>query len=1045
LEGISYVVITFEIGTPMDAALNDVRAKVDKIIKDLPKDIDKPSIDKLDTTSEPILDLSLESPDYNSQELRDLIDNVLKDRFARIPGVSQVSVTGGDVREIHVRFKKDQLLKYELGIVDLTRALNASTLNISSGHIVDGNKEYAVRVLGEFTNVNQIRNLMISKRDPKNPLAKPIPVRLSDIADVHDTIAEPRSKGRLNGHPSINLYIRKTTEGNAVEISKRVDEVIKEIKNEYNVRTTKTYDDAEKIEEGLFDLNVAIMFGILLVAIVVYVFLHNFRGTLIVCVAIPVTIFASFIAMKLFGFTINNLSMLALSLSIGVLVDDAIVVLENIYRHLKLGEEPLTAAINGRSEIGLAAIAITLADVVVFLPIGFMGGIVGEFFRPLGIVYSVVVLLSLLVSFTLTPMMASRWYRSGENFEEPKGRFARAFENGFHKFEHFYRNILEWALRHRWFVFITGFGVLVAVFVMLAGSSAPNLFGAFGVGTNMFIVCALLGILVWFINILRGYCKSRFIFNGMFYGLGFVVVALLGFLYAQWKNEELFKFAFFPPSDSGRVKISIELAPGSSLEASDKIVKQVEQIVAKHPDVEYIVSSIGAEAGGTFQSLDIGTNLSSVTATLYPKKSLLDVFLPPKHEERLRTRPDTSVAADITESIGKIPGADITVAAVDPYGIGAAIQMSFLSDNRELLTKTVNTVKNKLRDGAIAGVINPETSTKGGKPEMRALPDKMRLADVGVTTSELANAVSNFYEGNKNTKYRVSGREYNIRTLLAYEERDKPSIFKQLPVVFSQGQPIFISSVADFERAIGPDKIERRDRTEEIRISADLLPGYAAGTVQEQINRWLEKEKLIPKGVTMKPLGQADIQAQESGYLFSALILGLTLVYMLLASLYNNLLYPFIIQLAQPQAMVGALLALILVNKTLNIVGFIGIITLVGLVGKNAILLVDYTNTLRGRGLSRHDALVQAGQTRLRPIMMTTLALIFGLLPVALAIGRGSEFRETLGIVIIGGMTLSTILTLVVIPCSYTIVDDISNSIGGFLRRSLHREQENSI
>jgi HAE1 family hydrophobic/amphiphilic exporter-1 len=357
-----------------------------------------------------------------------------------------------------------------------------------------------------------------------------------------------------------------------------------------------------------------------------------------------------------------------------------------------------------------------------------------------------------------------------------------------------------------------------------------------------------------------------------------------------------------------------------------------------------------------------------------------------------------------------------------------------------VLVRTVDAIRRGLENGAIEGVINPDISSKPGKPELRALPDRTRLADANLTVADIANTMRILYEGNDDTKYRVAGREYDIRVMMDYVDRDNPDIVGKLPVSFYQGNPIFLSEVAEIVPGIGVDKLDRRDRADEVRLTADLLPGYSAGNVQTQIDDWLEKENLVPEGVKIKPLGQADVQAREGGYLFGALGIGLLLVYMLLASLYDNLLYPFIIQLAQPQAMVGALLALMISDKTLNIVGFIGIITLVGLVGKNAILLVDYTNTLRARGKSRREAILEAGPTRLRPIMMTTLALILGVLPVALAIGRGSEFRETIGITIIGGISLSTILTLVVIPCSYTIFDDVSRSFSR--RRGIKLEDE---
>jgi HAE1 family hydrophobic/amphiphilic exporter-1 len=360
--------------------------------------------------------------------------------------------------------------------------------------------------------------------------------------------------------------------------------------------------------------------------------------------------------------------------------------------------------------------------------------------------------------------------------------------------------------------------------------------------------------------------------------------------------------------------------------------------------------------------------------------------------------------------------------------------MSFSGNNREELIEVVSKLKRGLKAGAVPGVINPDLSSKPGKPELRAEPDRTRLADAGLTVADLASALRIAYTGDDTVKYREAGREYSIRTMLDLEDRNDPNILSELPIRFRQGEPIYVDGVARLRPGTSTDKIERRNRAEEVRLTADLLPGFAAGTTQAAIDSWIAREKLVPSSITIKPLGQAESQAREQQALGGALLLGLVLVYMVLASLYNSLLSPFIIQLAQPQAFVGALLGLMILNKEFSLIGFIGLLTLIGLVGKNAILLVDYTNTLRSRGRERLDAILEAGPTRLRPIMMTSLALVIGLLPVALAIGRGSEFRETLGIVIIGGVTLSTILTLVVIPCSYTIFDDWSQWLGRIRR-----------
>ncbi|MBL8048502.1 MAG: efflux RND transporter permease subunit [Chthonomonas sp.] len=1037
-EGISLVTLNFNIGTDMDAALNDVRAKVDTVIPNLPEAALRPTVSKVDAGSSAVLTLGVKSKTLSTQELRDLIDDKIKDRFGQIPGVAAATVSGGDVREIQILLRKDALLAYKVGITEVTNAIRSATLNIPSGRVENNGQELTVRMQGEFATVDEIRDMRLKVNDPSSQTGEGQVVRLGDLAEVKDTVEERRGWSRLDGNDSVVITIQKIKEGNAIEIAKGALALTEQLQNAFPVEFVVTQNVATRISESLFDLQLTLVIGILLVTMIVYLFLHDWRGTLIVALAIPICLMATFPVMQLFGFTLNNMSLLALSLAIGVLVDDAIVVLENIYRHLKMGEEPVEAAINGRAEIGLAALAITFADVVVFIPVATMGGIVGQFFRPLGIGFVVAVLLSLFVSFTVTPMLASRWYRKGEDVEHPKGRFAQAFERTFTKFENVYRRALEWSLQHRWFVFISGFVVLIGLFMFIGGGFAPDKKAAIAAvtqGPMMMIV--QIGVVAFIINLIR---LRRPVWNNLIGIAGFSVflifMALAGNWYAKdYKKGNIFNFEFAPTSDAGQVTASIELPPGASLAETEKVVAQVEQVVMKHPDVKYTIGRVGTRGGGAFEAGSVGTNLGAVQATLFEKRALLDsVMFWVKHKERLRTKTDVSVSADLMEATGKIPGATVRYSTVSGFGFGAPIQMSFSGDDRAELTRVTDKIREGLAAGAIKGVISPQTSGRAGKPEIRAIPDRTRMADFGVTPAEVASSMRTLYEGDDNARFRVLGKEYKIRVQMSPEDRNNPEIIAQAPVRFVRGTPVFVSDVTTLTRGRAPDKIERRNRAEEIRVETNLLPGFAAGSVQSEIDAWLKKENLVPASIRQQNLGQADAQSREMGYLLGALGIGFLLVYLLLASLYNNLLYPLIIQLAQPQALVGALLALVLTDKAMNIVSFIGIITLVGLVGKNAILLVDYTNTLRERGKNRHDALVEAGPTRLRPIMMTSMAVVLGMLPVALAVGRGSEFRETLGITIIGGITLSTILTLLVIPCSYTILDDLSEGIGKVTR-----------
>ena len=1055
-EGSSVVVVQFELGINENVALDDVRSKVDTILNTLPKDADKPTVSKQDNSSQPVLYLAINSKTLDSRDLRTLMDDKLADRFAQIQGVASATVQGGDIREIQVQLQRDRLLQYGLGINDVRNAVAGASINAPAGRIVEGAREYTVRVNAQYVTAKEVADTVLAINDPKAFLSKPRTVRLGDIAKVVDTIEERTSYARLNGRDTIIMAIQKTREGNAVEITKAADAQIEAIQKEYKeagLTIIKTLETAKDITHSLEDLNSTLFFSILLVSGIVYLFLHDLRGTLIVALAIPACLFTTFIALKLLGFTINNMTMLSLTLAVGVLVDDAIVVLENVYRHLKLGEDPREAALNGRGEIGLAALAITAADVVVFLPIAFMGGIVGQFFKPLALGYVSAVLASLFISFTLTPLLAARWYRAGEDIEHPKGRFAQAFERGFARLENVYRRALEWALNHRWFVFIAGNSVLLAIISFIAGSftpasapkGAPAVAGTFGVagafkgGMPLFMMAIFVGVIVLVVNAVRGRFRLKYLLSAAAFGLVFPLASVGGFAFAQWKAGPVFKFGFLPDTDPTSVQASIELPAGSSLSETAKIVKEVEGIFGKDPDVKYVQSNVGTQATGAGGASNNGSNYGIVQAVLYDKAAPAD-RLPWAHaKEKLRFVSGNSVTARLTRNVGKIAGAKVNVSAAGGFNFGSAIQISLTGDDRALLTQTANNIRKWLAAGNVQGVVNADISSKPGKLELRAVPDRLALADQGVSVADFAGAVRTLYQGDENTKLRTGGREYAVRVMMNLEDRNDPANLANVPIAFRQGSPIYLGSVSKIEEAPGYSKITRNQRSEQIAVTADILPGYANGSVVAQVTSGIEKAKLIPEGVKSKPLGQADAQAREGVFLGSAFIIGIVLVYMLLASLYDNLLYPFIIQIAQPQAFVGALLAVVLTDKSVNLIAIIGLVTLTGLVAKNAILLVDYTNTLRDRGRNRHDALVEAGPTRLRPIMMTTVALILGMLPVALALGRGSEFRETIGITIIGGMSLSTVLTLLVIPCSYTIFDDLSNGIGAVWKRVFSR------
>lgn len=1031
-EGASIVVAEFEIGTNTDRALNDVTANVEAITAQLPREAEKPVVSKLNIAAFPILVVAVESEKLGPLELRDLIDERVADRLTRIPGVAQVTVSGGQQREIRIALDVQRLMSLGLGVLDVVSALQSATMDVPGGRITEGERESAVRLKGQFQSVGDIRNLVIPITDRQNPNNPPAIIPLSAFADITDGPAERTEITRVNGKESVTISIQKTREGNTVEITERVQEALRELSTTYPIHFTITQSSATRVRESLLDLQSALIIGIILVVIIIYAFLHNFRGTLIVSLAIPTCLFAAFAAVHALGFTLNTMTMLGLSLAIGILVDDAIVVLENIYRHLTLGEPPKEAALNGRMEIGLAAVSITMVDVVVFLPVAFMGGIVGQFMRPFALTVASATLFSLLVSFTLTPMLASRWYRAGENLEDKRG-FAKWFDHHFHRFAEGYRKLLARALRHRWRVFFAGFAFLMGIILMIGGGFTPSVSSTFGMALGPARLVLFAGIMAFVVALFAGRrLRWSILFGAALFAGSLVGFAVAGHFLAQFKGGPIFNFRFAPSSDQGLIQVLVTMPSASSLSRTLKAVERIEKVAQSLPETDYVVSLVGAQQSTGFGVRNTGSQYAQVTVTLKEKRALLDALMFWKKEEGLRTRSDVAVALELQQKLGKIPDAQVVVSTQSGFGFGAPVQVAVTSLDPERVLPAALKAREAL--SRLEGVVNLDLSTKPGKPEFVIRPDRWKLADNDLSVTQLGSVVRTLYEGNTEVKYWEGNREYNVRINLSDDVRQDAERMTMVPVRFRQGNPVFLGEVARVEPGVGPDKLERYNRQRQVVVTGYLLPGYVIGTMGPRIMQALSEAEL-GEGVEFYQLGENEAQAREFPYMAQAFLLALILVFMVLASLFDKILYPFIIQLAQPQALVGALLALMITNTPLDIVGVIGIIMLVGLVGKNAILLVDYTNTLRSRGLSREEALLKAGPIRLRPILMTTLALILAMIPVALALGRGSEFRAPMGVVIIGGLTLSTLLTLFVIPASYTIFDDLSRWMGRVVLR----------
>ncbi len=988
-QGVSVVSVEFFFGTDLNSATADVIQKVDAIRKQLPIDADAPSVIKADTSGQPIMHIGMMSTQRPERELASMALNVVQPALEQATDVGSVTIHQGAQREIRVSITPDRLAAYGITISQVAQAIQAANVNVASGFIQSGTQYYNVRLIGEFARVDEIRHLRLTfsgsgttsgttsaggtgggttggSAAANSSVTKVI--ALGDIAAIKDTDSEKTNENFLNGQPNVGIDILKTTDGNtlaaAASVKKQLEGLQKYLPPDVHFIIAK--DQSTDVVSNLNDVVASLVIGALLAVLVVFIFLHNVRGTIIIAIAIPTSMIATFLPLYAFGFTLNTLTLLGLSLAVGILVDDSIVVLENINRHLAMGEEPHVAAVNGRSEIGYAAITLTAVDLVVFLPIGFMGGVIGEFFRSFGITVAVATLFSLFVSFTLTPMLAARWYKKGEKNEYKRG-FAGAFDRSFGRFERWYQRLLRGALRRPWIIFFSGTLFLVLVFVFI--------------GKNL-------------------------------------------------------GFRFAPDQDQSQVSIQVQGPPGVSLAYTAKITHQIQQIIQNTPslqnDVKFVSTVIGDAGPGQNAT---GTQYAHVDLTLYDRKSVLDNLMFWKHEH-LRSRPDTAVAEEVGKRTQNIAGARILGANVSGFGGGSPpLQVNLTGPDFNQLQAAAQKVQQVVSQ--TPGAYNVDNSFKNSEPEVEIRLDRVKAPEYGLSLQQIASALADSVAGNISSKYRDprDGQQYDIRVQLANRDRNNPQTIANVVVGYQNGTPIHLGDVASVTLGSGPVKIDRLNRQREIAVSAYLRPGFAPGSASAALAPKLNALDLGQ--VTYTFGGEAQSIQREGGYMLTAFFLGIILSYMLMAALFNNMLYPLSIMLSLPQAWAGAIIALSLAHEPLSLIAMIGIVLLNAIVNKNAILLVDYTNTLRGRGYKRLDAILEAAPIRLRPILMTTFTIIVSTLPTALALGRGAGFRQSLGIGVIGGITLALVLTLFIVPCAYLLFDNFGNWLG---RRVWHRE-----
>ena len=938
LEGVSNITVEFVLERDIDLAVQDVREQISTIRSRLPTDILEPVIRKVDPDATPVLWLMVTGP----QSIRDLstyTDEVLKEQLQRIEGVGALRIGGLRLRQGRIWLDSDKLRAYQIAPGDVAQALGLENVELPGGRIESATKEYSVKVKGEFPRIQDFNDLIVA-------YYKGAPVRIRDIGRAEDGMSEKRNIARFNGVPCVGIGIQKQTGTNTVAIIDRVKKELIGIRKTLppGMEINIGFDQSNFINRSINEVKGHLIMGGLLAVLAVFLFLRNWRTTLISALALPVSVIATFAIMKAFDFTFNNMSMLALSLSVGILIDDAIIVIENIYRHIEEGMAPREAAAFATSEIGLAVMATTLAIVAIFLPVAFMKGIIGRFFWQFALTVVFSVMVSLLVSFTLTPMLASRFLKvrpAGERATvRPRSlvlsRMGDGLEKAYGKTEDVYRRILRYSLEYRKTVLVLA--VIIFVFSLYV---------------------------------------TRFI------------------------GKE-----FVPAEDQSQFLVRLEAPMDYSIDQADALFRQGEEIVKSFPEVTSVFYIQGFGAGGAGQ-----INRATLNTRLKPKAQ--------------RKKSQEQIKAEIRRKLSQIPGIKGTAEDISMIGGGirnVPIQYAIRGLDLEVLQSYTRRIAADLSKRP--GIVDVDSTLEAGKPELKVYIDRNKAADMGVSVAGISDAINLLVSGEVDiTKYKdeAKGRRYDVRVRLNPEDRASPADLGRLYVRARDGRLVELASVIRVQEGGGPSVIYRVDRQRATMLYASLEKKPLAEAMQDLDG--IAAQVLTP-GYTTRYKGAADTMKESFQYLLFALWLGIVMAYMVLAAQFESFMHPVIVLLSMPLSFIGAFAALLLAGKTISIFSLIGLILLMGLVKKNAILLVDYTNTLRERGMSRREAILQAGPVRLRPILMTTIAMVFGMLPVALGLGEGAETRSPMGIAVIGGLLTSLLLTLVVVPSAYDLFDD---------------------
>jgi HAE1 family hydrophobic/amphiphilic exporter-1 len=932
-EGVSTVVVEFRLEVKINEASQEARAKINAIRGEMPKDIEEPIIQKMDVGGMPIVSLAVRSDRLSAKELSTLVDKRVRRRIENISGVGKVDLAGLSKREVNVDIDLAQLEALGMGVDEVIAGLRSENVNTPLGRLNRNGSEFPIRISGKPEQVVQFKEMVIGVRNGR-------PIRLSEVAEVRDGIEEQRSLGLVNGVPAIGIDILKQTGANTVDVVERVKDQVSRLQADLPAGTIIDIvrDGSVFIKESVRDVEETLVLGGILTILIVFCFLNSWRSTVITGLTLPISVISSFIVMNFGGMTLNVMTLMGLSLAIGLLIDDAIVVRENIVRHLERGKDHITAACEATSEIGLAVLATTFSIVAVFVPVAFMKGIVGRFFFQFGITVTFAVLVSLFVSFTLDPMLSSRWHDPDIERKGRRNVVARMldrFNDWFDLTADRYRLVIAWALDHR-----------------------------------KTVVAA-------------------------------TIIAFLGGLAIFYSLES----SFFPDYDKGEFQLNFRTAPDASFDETQNRVRAVLSVLKTMSEVKHTYATIGAGDTGTVRDARVYVKLVDRGKRKLGQEQI-------QREVRARLQGIAGIIPSIEEA-GGFHEKPLTV--------------SIRGERIDQLKKYAALLKEEMY--RIPGIVDLEVSLEQDIPEYRLAVDRERAVDTGVNTNAIVQTVGALVGGQAVTTYEdEDGDAVDVRVRLPRALRQDLSQVKRLQLsVHKNTQPtpalVPLGGLVNHSLSDTPSQVDRQDLSRQVVISANLS-GLALGTAVEQTRKAASKIKMA-EGYRIVFSGEAEDMAEAFGYMAEALLLAIIFVYLILAAQFESFIDPLSIMLSLPLSLVGMAAMLFLTRDTISIMSLIGLIMLMGLVTKNAILLIDYTKVLRKSGIDRREALITAGRTRLRPIMMTTFAMIFGMAPLAFALGSGAEMRAPMARAVVGGLITSTFLTLLVVPVVYSLLDDL--------------------